>query len=375
MRILFTGGGTGGHFYPIIAIADELRLLAKEQHLIPPQLFFMSPTPYNRRILFEHEITFVPASAGKVRRYFSIRNFFDLFKTGWGILQSIAKIFVIFPDVVVGKGGYASFPPLLAARFLRIPVIIHESDSEPGRVNRWAGKFAKRIAVSYPEAAEFFPKEKVAVTGQPLRRAIREKASRGAHEFLKFDPAIPTILILGGSLGAQIINEIIVQVLPELVAKYQIIHQTGKNNFGEIETITATILRDNPNCTRYALYDYLDDTALAMAAGAATIVISRGGSTIFEIAAWGVPSIIIPINEKVSHDQTKNAFNYARAGACVVIEEANLAPHLLTAEIDRLIADGARREEMSARASAFSHPNAAALIASEILSLALAHER
>src|SRR6185295_10926655 len=148
MKILFTGGGSGGHFYPIISVAEEIRTLSKEYRLITPQLYCMAPTPYNAAALFDNNIIYKKNYAGKLRIYFSILNFFDLFKTAWGIITSLLDVFMIYPDVVFGKGGYASFPVLFAAKILRIPVIIHESDTVPGRVNRWAAKFAYRVAIS-----------------------------------------------------------------------------------------------------------------------------------------------------------------------------------------------------------------------------------
>src|SRR3989344_8871174 len=151
MKILLTGGGTGGHFYPIIAVANELNTLSKENRLLRPDLYYMSTEPYNEGLLFENSLTFVPVSAGKIRGYLSpqniILNFIDLFKTGWGMLSALWKVFSLYPDVVFGKGGYCSFPALFAARILRIPVVIHESDSVPGKVNKWAGKFAEKIAI------------------------------------------------------------------------------------------------------------------------------------------------------------------------------------------------------------------------------------
>src|SRR4051812_24454097 len=187
MRILFTGGGTGGHFYPIVAIAEEVTKIVREKRLLAPELYYMSPTPYDEGILYEHGITYKKNSAGKLRRYFSILNFFDLFRTAWGVFVSIIEVWRLYPDVVFGKGGYASFPALLAARILRIPVVIHESDSHPGRVNAWAGKFADKVAVSYAEASQYFPKGKVALTGQPVRKEIATPITEGAREYLKLE--------------------------------------------------------------------------------------------------------------------------------------------------------------------------------------------
>ncbi len=181
MKILLTGGVTGGHFYPIIAGAEALRDLVEERRILPPELYFMSTVPYNERLLFENDIKFMSVAAGKRRRYFSFLNFTDLFKTASGCLSALIRMYSLYPDIVFGKGGYASFPALFAARILHIPVIIHESDSHPGRVNLWAGKFARKIAVSYPEAAKYFGaknQSKIAFTGNPIRPEVAKPLAK-----------------------------------------------------------------------------------------------------------------------------------------------------------------------------------------------------
>lgn len=377
MRILFTGGGTGGHFYPIISIAEELNKLAKEKRLLELELFYMSPTPYDQAVLFEHNITYKKNSAGKLRRAGGlsfVRNFFDLFKTFWGTLSSVVQVFSLYPDVVFGKGGYASFPALLAAKILRIPVVIHESDTVPGRVNLWAGKFAQRIAVSYKEAAKHFPADRVAYTGQPVRSEIASPVKEGSHEFFQIESDVPVVLVIGGSQGAQKINETLMEGLKTLVSRYTIIHQTGTKNFEECKATADAVLFDSQHKNRYKPLGFMNPLMIRMSAGIASVVVSRAGSSIFEIASWGVPSIIIPINERVSRDQHSNAFAYARAGGCAVIEEDNLTPNILIAEIERLVTDQAVREKMSASAKAFYRPDAARLVAEEILKIALEHE-
>lgn len=377
MRILFTGGGTGGHFYPIISVAEELNALVKEKRLLELELFYMSPTPYNESVLFEHGIEYRKNSAGKLRKAGGGRlflNFFDLFRTGWGIILSVVQVYSLYPDVVFGKGGYASFPALLAARLLRIPVVIHESDTIPGKVNLWAGKFAARIAVSYPDAAKYFPGGHVAYTGQPVRREVAQPITEGAREFLKIEEGIPVILILGGSQGARKINDAVLGAVKDLVGKYAVIHQAGPKNIAEVKATAEAILFDSPHKDRYKPFDYLNQLALRMAAGVASVIISRAGSSIFEIAAWKVPAILIPINERVSHDQHSNAFAYARAGGAVVIEEDNLTPNILASEVERLIESESAQEKMRAAAAAFYKPDAARLIAQEILEIALQHE-
>ena len=374
MRILFTGGGSGGHFYPIIAVAQELNELIKEKRLIGAEMYYMSTTPYNPGVLFENGITYKKISAGKMRRYFSILNFFDAFRTGWGIISSTLQVFKLYPDVVFAKGGYPSFPVLVAAKILRIPVVIHESDSVPGRVNKWAGKFAEKIAISYPEAAKYFPQDRVALTGNPVRHDLSIPITAGAHEFLKLEPNVPVIFVLGGSLGAKLINDILLEGLSNLVKKYQVIHQTGKNNYNEVKSTAEAVLFDSPNKDRYKPFDYLNELAMRMAAGASEVVVSRAGSTVFEIAAWGIPAILLPITDSNGDHQRQNAFAYARTGAAEVIEEANLTSHILESEIDRLVSHEGEREKMKVAAKNFYKPQAGKLIAEEILKIALSHE-
>ncbi len=378
MKILLAGGGSGGHFYPIIAVAQAIRDIVAERKLIPPELYYMACEPYNARILFESDIQFIGVPTGKRRRYFSLLNFTDIFKTAYGCLTALLKVYSVYPDVVFGKGGYQSFPALFAAKLLHIPAVIHESDSHPGRVNLWAGKFARKIAISYPNAAPFFgarQQEKIAVTGNPVRPDIANPLRNGAHEFLKLEQGTPVVLILGGSLGSASINDSVMEALPELLNRYQIIHQTGKNNIEEIRATTGVILKDHPYAYRYHPFDYLNELALRMSAGAADLVVSRAGSTIFEIAAWGVPSIIIPLSPEVSHDQNANAFAYSSTGAASVIEDSNLHAHILISEIDRIHGTSSIKETMKQSAQAFARQDSAKVIAGAILDIALAHEK
>jgi UDP-N-acetylglucosamine--N-acetylmuramyl-(pentapeptide) pyrophosphoryl-undecaprenol N-acetylglucosamine transferase len=375
MKILLTGGGSGGHFYPLIAVAEALNKIAKNENLLSAQLYFMSDSAYDAEALVENNITFIQISAGKIRRYASPLNFIDFFKTGFGVIGALKKVFNLYPDVIFSKGAYASFPVLFAAKLLRIPVVIHESDSVPGKTNLWASKFAKKIAISYPDTINYFPnQDKVAFTGNPLRKAVVNINRSGAHDYLGLDRNLPTILIIGGSLGAKIINERVLDALPKLVEKYQILHQTGKNNVVEVSQTAEVVLGNNPYKGRYRVFDYLNEINITMTAGAANLIISRAGSTIFEIASWGIPSIVIPITESNGDHQKKNAYSYARSGAASVIEEANLTTNVLIGEIDRILQDKNIIERMSKAAKNFTHPDAADKIAREIINIGLAHE-
>jgi len=378
MKIALTGGGSGGHFYPLIAVAEAVEDLAKERALIEPELFYLGPAPFDKVALLEHDIRHVPSPAGRLRRYASILNVFDAFKTLFGIVRSIIQLFTLYPDVIFSTGGFGAFPTLYAARILAIPVVIYDADATPGRVSLWAAKFAKWIAVAHPDAAARFPEKvraKIARVGHPIRAEIEMPAKEGGYEFLKLDPSVPTILIMGGSQGARIINETILDALPELVKKYNIIHQAGRDNMEEVSGIASVVLKDSPFVDRYRVFGLLNTIAERMSAGLAALIIARAGSgTIFEIAAWGIPAILVPIPIDISHDQTQNAFSYARAGACMVIEQYNLKPHLLIAEIERIMNDPAKLTAMHTAALAFARPNAAKKIAQILLETAIEHE-
>ena len=254
--------------------------------------------------------------------------------------------------------------------------MIHESDSIPGRVNIFAGKFAKRVGIAYEEAANFFKKNLTALVGVPIRRELVTPMRVGAHEFLKLDKTVPVIMVLGGSQGAQNINDIVVDILPELLKSYQVIHQVGSLNIAGIKDRLNIVLGTTEHKERYKMFGFLNNTALAMSAGVSSLVITRAGSTlIFEIAGWGLPSIVIPIPRDVSRDQQRNALNFARSGASVLLEESNLTPHILLSEIDRIMTSPDIQKQMSERARAFARPEAARKMAEVILSLVLSHER
>lgn len=373
MKIGLTGGGTGGHFFPVIAVAQEINKIVDDEKIANVQLYYFSDAPYDRESLFENRIHFVQIPTGKLRLYFSLKNFTDIFKTAYGCMIGFVKVFQIFPDVIFAKGGYASFPTLFAARILRIPVIIHESDSAPGRVTKWAGKFAEFVALSYSESAEYFPADRVARVGQPVRPELEHPIRDGAYEFLGLETGVPTIFVLGGSSGADIINESILQALPELIQNYQIVHQTGKLLFDGVKSRADLVLEGNEFRSRYKPFPFLNALSIRMAAGIANVVITRAGSSLFEIASWGVPAIVIPITVSNNDHQKKNAYNYARAGAGVVIEEKNLTPHIIINETNRIVTDLNLHNRMARAAHAFYQPDAPKKIAQKVVDIALSH--
>lgn len=374
MKIVLTGGG-GGHFYPMISVADALNQIALREKIINHELIYISDSPYDQRALDDANITFYELPTGKNRIYFSLENIFDAIKTFFAIFKAIAILYKIYPDVVFSKGGYPAVPVVIAAKFLGIPIVIHESDSYPGRANKMAAKWAKKIAISYKEAVEYLPKEKTVFVGNIVRKDVRDPLPVGAYEYLKLNTGLKTIMIVGGSQGAKAINDVVINSLPELIENYQIIHQAGTKNFEEVKSLADVVLEDNPNKKRYNCYPYLNKLALRMSAGVANIIISRAGAGfIAEIASWGVPSIIIPISKSNGDHQRKNAYNFAATGACQVIEEKNLTPHVFVSEIKRILEDEKIQNEMKEGTKSFVHEDAEDKIAEEIIKLALTHE-
>lgn len=378
MRIVLVGGGSGGHFYPLIAISQGIEEICKERTLLEPELYYLGPAPFDANALLERDIIHIPSPAGKIRRYGSIMNIFGFVSTFFGIIKSIFLLYNLYPDVIFSTGGYAAFPTLYAARILTIPVVVYDADATPGRVTLWSAKFARWVGTAHPEAAQHFPenlRHKIARVGHPIRLEIEQPAKEGGYEFLHLDPSVPAIFVMGGSQGAQTINNILLDATKDLVSRYNIIHQAGTANVKEVAGIAKLILKDSPNQERYRAFGLLNTLAIRMAAGISAIIVSRAGSgTIFEIASWGIPAILIPIPEDVSHDQTENAFSYARAGAAVVIEQRNLTQHVLSSEIDRLMNNPDQRALMSEAAKEYSRPQAAKKIANILLETALEHE-
>lgn len=378
MTIVFTGGGTGGHFYPIIAIAEAITDIVREKRLIAPKMYYLAPNAFDEKALFENGIVHIKIPAGKVRRYASIKNVTDSFLTLIGLITAIVALFRLYPDVVVSKGGYGSVPTILAARLLRIPVMIHESDAKPGRANLLAAKFAQKIAISFESASAYFPKEvqsKIARTGIPIRKALMRIETEGARQYLGLEKDIPTVLILGGSQGSVRINETVLSCLSRLLSFANVIHQTGQANFKDVQAVANVVLGKDPYAARYHPINYLSETSLQRAAGVADIVVSRGGAnSIAEIGLWKKPAILIPIPESISHDQRTNAYAFAKTGAAIVIDEENLNPHILASEIERILHTPELGKRMGAAAEGFTDPDAARVLADEVLTIAVSHE-
>ena len=371
IKVLFAGGGSGGHVYPILAVLDELAAMRDEDF----KLYYLGPkSPYDDEFR-ERDVALRYLASAKMRRYFSALNFLDAVKFPFLLLRALALVFRIMPDVVFSKGGPGALPVIVAARFYLIPVIIHESDSVPGLTNRLSARFAKRIGVSFEETLQFFPKEKAALVGNPVRSTfLAEGFSREhAKQHFGFDEAVAALLFIGGSQGAAEINNFVLENLGEFLPKYQVIHVTGEGNFTESDQLAKFSLKDfgEDEKRRYRWYSYLDMAELRFAYVAADVVVSRAGSgSIFEIAAFGRASILVPLEGAAQDHQKKNAYAYAKTGAAVVVERDNFTPHIVELKARDIISTPGAREKMESAARAFARPNAARVVAEEIVRIA-----
>ena len=370
MRIVLTGAG-GGHFYPLIAVAERIQDQANIQKVNNLEIYFFSDNIYNEKIVLEKEIKFIKIPAGKLRLYFSLQNFLDPFKSMLGFFIALWKLFKIYPDLVFVKGGYSSIPVVLAAKCLFIPILVHESDSIPGKSTLFAGKLAKRVAVSYIGASKYFNSKKVAYTGQPIMKEYIPSQNDLNEKLQDFENKNKkNILIMGGSQGSQIINNMLLVSLPELLSKYNIFHQVGDKNLNKITISSEVLLKDNPNKDNYKYFSFTD---LSKYYKLADVCITRAGSSLFELSAWGIPSIIIPITKSNADHQMVNALTFEKAGCSIIIEEINLEKNLFLHEIDSILEDDEKHNLMQYNNLNSFKAGAANTIAKEIIKIGLSH--
>ena len=373
MKIVFTGGGSTGHIIPIIAITREIRrfYLGEQKKL---QFIYFGPKDEFSSILLSQEgIKVKTILAGKIRRYLEwksiLQNLVDvLFKVPIGFLQSFFYIFFLAPDLVFSKGGYGSVLPVFCAWLLRTPILLHESDVAPGLANRFVSEFALEIFISFPVSqTEYFSTKKMTSVGNPIRKTILEGSQEEAKKLFNLTGEKPVILVMGGSQGAQKINETILAILPEILVNFELIHQTGEKNFEEVRTEAKVVITKELE-KYYHPFPFLKEIELKHAYRAANLVVSRAGSgAIFEIAACQKPSILIPLTSAAQNHQVKNAYAYAQSGAAIVIEEANLTPHFFLEKLKYLFSHPEELEKMQKAAKAFSKPESAKIIAHHIL--------
>ncbi len=377
IRILLTGAGSGGHVFPLIAVARELVREAIEKQVVL-ELHYLGPEDRWTKILAEENVRMHRIPAAKLRRYAAGMgaNLLDVPKFIGALILAFFKMFWLMPDAVLSKGGPGALPVVLTAWFFRVPVLVHDSDAQPGVTTLLSARFAKKIAVSFDAAAKFFPAKKVILTGNPVRTGlVPDMKPELAKQALGFDPQMPLLLVLGGSQGSTRINEFLVLNLKGIISAAQVLHQTGADNFTDTDKLARAALSEVAVAaeakTRYKAVPFLEkDYGTALAA--ADLVAGRAGaSTIFECAAAGKPAILVPLPESANDHQRANAYAFAETGAGAVIEEANLLPGIFVRELTAILGDKERYQKMQTAAKAFFRPDAAKRLAETLWELAV----
>ena len=373
LRILFAGGGTGGHIYPMIAVAQVLKEKAIQAGLEPDFRYFGNPGGYLEELKIQG-LRVSRVASSKLRRYFSLLNFLDFFKFIFSLFQCFWKMYWFMPEVIFSKGGPGALPVVIVGFFYAIPVVVHESDTIPGLTTRLSARLARVIEFAFSSAAGRLPnvRAQINIVGNPIRGFVLEKVPPAqAKTALNYDPAKPLMLIFGGSQGSNRMNDFIIANLEIILLKFQVMHVVGKEKFhdykNQFDFLTknySPILMQN-----YRYVEYLG-AEMNVAMDAADLIVARGGSgSIFEIAAKGKPSIIVPFPESAADHQKENAYEYAAAGAGVVIEQENLLPSIFMSEAEKLVFQPEVNTKMIAAATAFAKPDSAEKIAVDILAL------
>ncbi len=374
IRIVLTGGGTGGHLFPLVAVARKIVELSKSGDYGETEVYYLGPGLFLESSLEREEINFhyTILVTGKWRRYISFKNFIDLFKVFIGFIQALWKVLVIMPDAIFSKGGYGSIATVLAGWLYHIPIILHESDSAPGFANRLLAPFATFIAISFDEAARHFPSNKTYFTGEAIRDAFFSPSNpEKERAMLHLTTKKPVILVLGGSQGAQKINNIVLDILPNLLEVAEVIHQTGDENYNSVFNESRVVLEGvtGTELISYHPVNFLVEPEYIAAMHSADVVISRSGAgSIFEIAAAGKASILIPITNSSNDHARRNAYVFKDERA-EIIEETNLTPNLVLSIIASILNNPEKKKKMEERAKEFATPDAAKLIAQALLNL------
>ena len=389
MKILLTGGGTGGHLIPLLGVVSELKKICIKKKIEKPKLLLITPASSFNQSISEAGIQIKTIKAGKLRRYFSWENLRDIFKIPVGIVQSLYYVYKFKPDIVFSKGGFASVPPVIASWILRVPIVTHESDIVPGLANRIIARFASKILISFSAAEKYFDKSKVVLTGNPIRSDIAKGNAKNALKFFKLSSDLPTVLIFGGSQGAQKINELVLEILPDLIEKCQVIHQCGDKNYDEIKNKvniktgahSSECKSFNSNKTnsyrlkpalqnRYRLYPFIKEE-MKDAYALAKIVISRAGAnSLAEIVALQKLNILIPLSTSANNHQPENAKFFAEKNASLIVDETVNNSQDLADAIFKLLSDKDLQTQIKQNLSKIaSSQNASRKIADEIISI------
>lgn len=320
-KIVLTGGGTGGHVTPNLALLKNLSLEGYKAYYIG------SKNGIEKEILKDFEIEYFSISTGKLRRYLDVKNITDAFRIVKGIGDSIKIIKKLDPDIIFSKGGFVSVPVVLAGKLCGIPVVIHESDITPGLANKISMPFATAVCVAFPEALNIVDKSKGVLTGTPIRQELFKGSKEQGLKYCGFRDNKPVILMMGGSQGSKKLNSYLRSGIKRILINYNVVHICGKGN----------LEKEFDNLNGYKQFEYVADELPHIFAITDLVVSRAGANSIYEILALKKPNLLIPLSKNVSRgDQILNANSFSKQGFSKVIDEENLTEDILVSQIDEL---------------------------------------
>ncbi len=376
MRVLVSGGGTGGHIYPALAVATQLQ----KQYQVEI-LYLGSDDGLENELAPAAGFPLAIVKAGKLRRYVSWRTVTGVARVPVGMGQALGIVQKFRPHVAATFGGYVAVPAGLAARLNGVPFLMHQQDVPPNLSNRLIAPLATRISVAFADSLAYFPAHKTLHLGNPIRQAmldIRQTAPQQACSTLGFDPEMPLLLVTGGSQGARHLNQVVCQTLPDILTHCQVLQISGKQLFDETRELSERTMGslDEVMRQRYRLVSYMD-AEMPMALQAADLVLCRSGAaTLSELAVLGKPSILVPLPPTIGDSpQEANAEMFDRKQAAQVIRDNDLKPEVLVDRVISILASSTLLQTMVDAALALAKPEATQEIAAVIIKIANAKGR
>lgn len=321
-KIAFTGGGTIGH------VAVNLALIPEAQKRDIETIYIGSKNGIEKEMITDSakDTKYIPISSGKLRRYLSFENLKDVFKVLKGVLDARKVLKKEKPDLVFSKGGFVSVPVIIAAKSLKIPSIVHESDVTPGLANKISMKFANKMYTTFEETLKYVPEEKSDYIGAIIREDLRDGSKEEGYQLTGFNDQLPVLLIMGGSLGSKALNKAIRDNLDYLTKKYQIIHLTGKGHVDQ-----------NIKNANYVQYEFVSNELMHFYAITDTVISRAGANAIYEFATLKLPMLLIPLGLDQSRgDQIDNAKIFEKNGYAKVLQEKDVNQSNLISQLDKL---------------------------------------
>ncbi|HET9919241.1 MAG TPA: undecaprenyldiphospho-muramoylpentapeptide beta-N-acetylglucosaminyltransferase [Ktedonobacteraceae bacterium] len=370
IRVLVSGGGSGGHLYPALAVAAQLQ---KEYQA--EILYLGSDDGLETELVPTAGFPFAIIKAGKLQRYVSWKTLTGVGRVPVGMAQAVGIVRKFRPHAAFTSGGYVAVPAGLAARLNGVPLLMHQEDVSPNLSNRLIAPLATRISVAFVDSLAYFPKGKTLQLGNPVRQAIldmRTVPPQEARRTLGFEADEPLLLVTGGSQGARHLNQVVAQALPDLLARCQVLQISGKKLFDETRALAEQVMAnlDEQTKQRYRLVPYMDAEMPAALQGADLVLCRSGAATLSELAVLSKPSLLVPLPPALGGSpQEVNAQMFGRQQAAQVIRDDDLKPEMLVTRVMSIILSNTLLESMAHAAGDVAKPDATRAIAAQIVSL------